>query len=470
VSYFAPRSIALPTALLATAFAALPPRAGSARVDGCRLGQPGDRWAQESAEATHAPRYGALCGAAPDGVADSAPHPLYEAFGFSLFRDAVQQGGGNLFLSPAGAGFALAMAYTGARGRTRDDMARSLGFDRLASDEVAAANAQLLQSLGDQHDVELHIANALWSQQGVPLAREFIAATRRDFGADAQTLDLHSPDALVTINGWVARKTNGKIPTILSGQPDPSAVLVLTNAVYFKGKWGAKFDSTATRVRAFTHADGSQVPRRMMTRTGTYAIRSANHVAVLRLPYSGNRFSLYVMLPDSGAGLDAIYRWLDPSNWDALVTHGLATVPVHVVLPRFTIRTGMMLNSALKRLGMSSAFSASEADFSGMMHPAPGAGAAAGAASGDAAGDAAGDASGAQGRGRFAISDVQQQTFIEVTEEGTEAAAATAVTVTASAVRQVPEPVQFIADHPFVAVLRDDHTGAILFIGQVVDP
>jgi serpin B len=370
--------------------------------------------------------------------------PLYESFTFALFRDAVQHGGGNLFLSPVSAGLALGMAYTGAGSHTRDDMARTLGFDGLAPEGVADTNARILESLRGQHDVQLFIANALWAREGVPIAPEFIAHTRRDFGAEVQTLDFRSPSALAAINDWVARNTNDKIPTILTNPLDPSLVLILTNAVYFNGKWASKFDSEKTQSRAFFRVDGSQVQRRMMTRTGEYAMASANHLAVLRLPYIGGRFSLYVLLPDSGVGLGPAYHALDAGSWDALMAMGFATRHVHVVLPRFTIRTGTSLNAALKRLGMASAFSAS-ADFGGMMPVA------------------------STGR-RLAISDVRQQTFIEVTEEGTEAAAATSVGVTATAVHREPPVVEFVADHPFAAVLRDDRTGTILFLGQVIDP
>lgn len=438
--YLAHRSISVSAALLAGGVLALPPHDGRARISTPGPVLPGQRSLQGAPEKTSPPPRRDAAASAPD----SATRPVYESFGFALFRDAAQHGAGNLFLSPVSAGLALGMAYSGARGPTRGDMARTLGVEGIAPEDVAAANARMLESLRGQHDVELLIANALWAQQGVSLAPEFIVGTRRDFGADVQTLDFRSPAALAVINGWVARSTNGKIPTILTSQPDPLPVLMLANAVYFKGKWASKFDSANTQNRAFSRLDGSQVQRRMMTRTGTYAIGSAKHLAVLRMPYVGDRFGLYVLLPDSGVGLGAAYQALDAASWDALVSTGFGSRAVHVVLPRFTIRTGATLNAALKRLGMASAFSAA-ADFGGMMPAA------------------------AAGR-RIAISDVRQQTFIEVTEEGTEAAAATSVGVTATAVHREPPVVQFVADRPFVAVLRDDRTGAILFIGQVTDP
>ncbi len=379
----------------------------------------------------------------PAAPVDSAATP-YESFGIALFRDAAEHESGNVFVSPVSAGVALGMAYGGARGQTREAMGRTLGFGAMAPESVAAANARLLASLRDQKDVRLLIANAVWAQQGVPLSPEYIADTRRDFGADAETVDFGSRAAVDAINGWASRSTEGKIPAILTAPPDPRPVLMLTNAVYFKGQWAAKFDSTQTQLRGFTRLDRSSVQHKMMTRTGEYAVRvitSPDRIAVLRMPYAGNRFSMYLLLPDSGAGLAGAYRALETAPWEAA---GVRT-RVHVVLPRFTIRTDLRLNDALKRLGMAGAFS-DGADFSGMM-----------AASG-----------GAPGR-HFAISDVRQATYIDVSEEGTEAAAVTSIGIQATSVR-IGGVVQFVADHPFLAVLRDDQTGAILFMGQVTDP
>jgi serine protease inhibitor len=375
-------------------------------------------------------------------AADTVARPLYESFASALFRDAAQHGSGNVFVSPVSAGVALAMAYGGARGPTRAAMGRALGFGAMAPETVAVANARLLASLRDQKDVQLLIANALWAQQGVPLSPDYIANTRRDYGADAETVDFASGAAVNAINGWAARSTDGKIPVILTAPPAPRPVLMLTNAVYFKGQWAAKFDSTKTQMRGFTRPDRSVVQRKMMTRTGEYAVRvisSPDRIAVLRMPYAGNRFGMYILLPDSGAGLAGAYRALDAAPWQAAG----AETRVHVVLPRFTIRTDLRLNDALKRLGMAGAVSEG-ADFSGMM-------------------TAAGP------RRRFAISDVRQATYIDVSEEGTEAAAVTSIGIHATSV-QMGGIVQFVADHPFLAVLRDDRTGAILFIGQVTEP
>ena len=373
---------------------------------------------------------------------DTAAGPLYQSFAIALFRDAVDHGSGNLFISPVSAGVALGMAYGGARGPTRAEMGRTLGFGAMAPESVAAANARLLASLRDQKNVTLLIANAMWAQRGVPLSAEYIANTRRDFSADVGPVDFGSRAAVDAINQWAARSTEGKIPTILAAPPEPRPELMLANAVYFKGQWAAKFDSTKTQVRPFVRLDRSIVQRRMMTRTADYAtgvIQSPERIAVLRLPYAGNRFSLYVLLPDSGAGLAGAYRALASAPWQVAANRG----QVHVVLPRFTIRTQLRLNDALKRLGMAGAFSGA-ADFSGMM-----------AAAGP--------------RRRFAISDVRQSVYIDVSEEGTEAAAVTSIGIAATSFRR-NEVVQFVADHPFLAVLRDDQSGAILFMGQVTDP
>lgn len=375
-------------------------------------------------------------------ASDTAAGPLYQSFAIALFRDAVDHGSGNLFISPVSAGLALGMAYGGARGQTRAEMGRTLGFGAMAPDSVAAANARLLASLRDQKNITLFIANAIWAQRGVPLSAEFIADTRRDFNADVDTVDFGSHAAVDAINQWAARSTEGKIPTILAAPPDPRPELMLADAVYFKGQWAVKFDSAKTQVRPFARLDRSIVQRRMMTRTGDYAIgviKSPERIAVLRLPYAGNRFSLYVLLPDSGAGLAGAYRALESAPWQVAANR----VQVHVVLPRFTVRTQARFNDALKRLGMPGAFSGA-ADFSGMMATAG-------------------------PRRRVAISDVRQSAYIDVSEVGTEAAAVTSIGIAATSFRG-NEVVQFVADHPFLAVLRDDQSGAILFMGQVTDP
>lgn len=226
----------------------------------------------------------------------------YDAFGFALFRRVVARDSGNVLLSPASAGLALAMTATGARGPTLAEMSQALGLDRAPPETVAARNQGLLTSLRDQHDVELTIANALWGQRSVPFAPAFLDRTRRAFDAQISVVDFTAPAAVAAINDWVRSSTKGKIPTILDGRPDPSTVLILTNAVYFKGKWKDRFDSAQTRPRPFRKRDGTVVQRPMMTRVGDYGTFKGEHWRGLRLPYRGDRFSMYVLLPDSGLG------------------------------------------------------------------------------------------------------------------------------------------------------------------------
>jgi len=384
-------------------------------------------------------------------AADSVSVATYETFGFALLRDIASHDGGNVFLSPSSAGLALAMTATGARGQTLAEMTRVLGLGTPSAAVNGERNHALIGSLEAQHDVELTVANALWARRGVSFASDFLERDRVEFDAHVSAIDLASPAGMATINEWVRTSTKGKIPTILDAAPDPSTTLILTNAVYFKGAWKDRFDSAATKPGPFTTGGGSVVQRPMMTRTGGYQYLRGQGFQGLRLPYRGDRFSMYVLLPDVRTGLGSVYAALDSGNWRRDVK---AFVPahVHVVLPRFPIEYGVTLNDALQRLGMSSAFSTTLADFAAML-PGPTAD------------------PGASGRAtrapRLVLGEVRQKTFVEVTEQGTEAAAATSVGVVPAAVQLAQE---FVVDHPFIAVIRDDHTGALLFVGQIVDP
>jgi len=384
---------------------------------------------------------------------DSVPIATYESFGLGLLREVASHDRGNVFLSPTSAGVALAMTATGARGQTRTEMTSVLGLGMTPVAAIGARNQALIRSLRSQHDVDLTMANALWARQDVSFASDFLQREQDAFGARVSAIDLASPAGMATINDWVRTNTNGKIPSILDIPPDPSTTLILTNAVYFKGAWLDRFDSAATKPGPFTTGSGSVVQRPMMARTDDYQYLRGQGFQGLRLPYRGDRFSMYILLPDARTGLGALYTALDSGTWQRELK-AFAPARVAVVLPRFTIHYAVTLNQALQRLGMVTAFSADRADLSAMLphqNTEPGTG----------------------GRGarvpRLVVSEVRQRTFVEVTENGTEAAAATSVKGLVGAER--PQTIiDFIVDHPFIAIIRDDSTGALLFAGQIMDP
>jgi len=379
---------------------------------------------------------------------DSASALAYPAFSLALFRAVARQTPtANVFISPASAAFALAMTASGTAGTTWSAMARTLGVGTLSPERLGAANAAALRSLTGQTAVTLAMANSIWADSGRPFLPAFLDGTRRWYDADVTSLVLHGPAAQTRINAWVAHATAGRIASILSDTLPDSAGMVLLDAVYFKGRWRGAFDSAATAPHPFTIGDGRRVTRRLMSRRTPLLYVADSGMQVVRLPYRGGRLAMYVVLPESTQRLaDAVAR-LTPARWSRWM-QTLAARDVHIELPRFRLEYGTTLNASLDTLGMGIAFRCDSANFSRMLpatylrrHPT-------------------------------CIDRVVQRTFVDVNEEGTEAAAVTAVTIaiTASAARYVPPPVEFIVDHPFVVAIRDDRTGLLLFVGQITDP
>ena len=358
-------------------------------------------------------------------------------FATHFFREIVERDRAkNVFVSPLSAAQALGMVYEGAAGRTRQEMARVLG---VTDTSAAGSGAELVRTLTGQQDVTLTVGNSLWAREGVPFTSAYLERVRRDYRAEIASLDLSSAAALERINGWVSRETRGKIPRVLEEPLRGDDVLLLVNAVYFKGRWKDEFDKQATRERPFHLASGGRRSVPMMSRTGGYRHLRAAGFQVVRLPYKGDRFAMYVFLPDSGSSLASLYAgaWVDRLD-------SLRPADVHVVLPRFTLRYSADLAAPLAEMGMPSAFDQVQADLSRMLPREY-----------------------LAGQNAY-ISKAKQDVYVEVNEEGTEAAAATSITV--SVTSAPPPPIEFVVDRPFVAVIRDDATGALLFIGQVVDP
>jgi serine protease inhibitor len=367
-----------------------------------------------------------------------APPPTYETFSLGLFRRVAEHApDSNVFLSPVSAAFALAMAYGGSAGATQTAMGRALGVAGDAPEALGPRNAALLDSLTRQSDVQLKIASSIWAERGLP----FLGAFLRQ--APTQLTDLHTPEAVREINAWVAKTTEGKIPTMLSAPMPDSAVMLLLNAVYFKGLWRDPFDTAATRPHAFTLAGGSVVTRRLMFRQGSMQYQRGANFQAVRLPYHGDRTAMYVFLPDSGVPLAQFAATIDTANWTQWMGafHGRR---VRLGLPRFRVEYETTLNDPLKAMGMGLAFDEKRADFSGMLP------------------------SSYLARKNVFISQVVQKTYVDVDEAGTEAAAATGIhMVEPTALRPTPE---MIVDRPFVVAIRDDKSGLLLFLGQISNP
>jgi serpin B len=356
----------------------------------------------------------------------------------------------NLFVSPVSLSQGLGLAYLGARRGTREEIGRVLGWTP-ASNAAAltrAYNAQLTDT-GDA-DTMLGIANALWLAKGLPIRGEYIAEACTAFGAAPETVDYagNPAGAAARINGWVSRETKGRISEIVSpsGFGDDTAA-VLTNALHFKGKWSKPFEDTETR--NFTRGDGSRTPITMMKQTGRFQYREAREGQAIALPYGRNdRFVMEIFLPRDAATLRRWEREVKGVDFfageqggnDRFDLSAEQEREVRIILPRFEARFDESVKAALIAAGMPSAFDEQRADLSGI-------------------------ASGA----RLAINDVAHATFLRVDEEGTEAAAATAIKVVVTSARIASQVPEMVVDRPFLATLRDRKSGAVLFFGRIAD-
>jgi serpin B len=363
-------------------------------------------------------------------------------FGFKLYSELTKQSAEkNIFVSPSSIALCLTMAYNGAEGETRQAMARALETQALSLDELNHAYADLKAALENPDaKVKLQIANSLWARQGLQFKPDFIQRNKDYFGAQVTALNFDDPSAPATINQWVSEKTSGKIDKIVD-QIDSSSILFLINAIYFKGTWAKEFDKAKTKENNFTLVRGTKrLP--MMSQSGNYQYLETGNFQAVSLPYGGGRVSFYVFLPSSSSSLGAFEKSLTEANWQQWMTQFHAT-DGDISLPRFRVTYEATLNDALKALGMGTAFDEARANFSGMIQ---------------------------MGGQNVYISRVKHKTFAEVNEEGTEAAAVTSTEMRATSMRMPTERFRMVVDRPFFCAIRDNATGAVLFMGSIYDP
>lgn len=387
---------------------------------------------------------GARAAAAPAEAAQVADS--VNRFGFSLFsRLAAENLAGpkpaeNLFISPASIAWAFDMLLNGADGLTLEAMAKALETGGLSLAQLNAANLALRQSLESADPkVEIAIANGLFGKAGVSFLPAFLEPVRQYYAAKLAALE-----SAETVNAWVNEKTRGKIPTILRPENiTPQTILVLVNAIYFKGLWEKPFPKAATAPQPFYLLDGSAKPHPMMSRSARFRYYEDAALQAIRLPYGSGRLGMIVLLPAKGSGLKALLAGLDAGRWRNLVS-GLKERPGKIVLPRFKAEYAAELSPILKGMGMDLPFT-DHADFRKLAQVPPG--------------------------WWVKISAVFHKTFVEVSEEGTEAAAATAISMLAGSAPPPPEaPFTMVVDRPFVAAIEDGATGLVLFLGAIVAP
>jgi serpin B len=356
------------------------------------------------------------------------------AFAFDLLKAVnASDKAGNVFISPLSASMALGMTMNGAAGGTYDAMHSTLRFGDLARVDVNESYKTLIALLRDlDKSTEFSIANSIWYQQDYPFRQDFLAESKSYFDAEVKGLDLTKPASADVINAWVSDATSKKIPKIIDNF-DGDEVMFLINAIYFKGQWVSRFDKSKTVDAPFHALDGTSANVPLMSQMEPFRHGFGADYQSIDLPYGNSAFTMTIVLPNVGVDINTFTDNLTEAKWKA-IDAGMAKSEIGISLPRFRLEWKKNLNEQLKSLGMAVAFDDRAADFSRMSASTE----------------------------RLVITDVIQKTFVDVNEEGTEAAAATSV-----GVGPTSAPGTIRIDRPFIFAIRERLSGTILFIGKI---
>ena len=360
-----------------------------------------------------------------------------QQFAFELFREVIALSEEeNIMISPLSVSYALGMTYNGAAGTTLEAFNDVLHFGDLTHQEVNESYKDLMNQLVHlDEQVEFSIANSIWYRLGYTILEEFISTNREYFDAAVEELDFSDPKSVDIINDWIEDKTNDKIKNMLDFIPS-DAVMYLINAIYFNATWKYEFDPEDTREGDFYLEGGGTFPVDYMNLTGTFQYASYDDVSIAELPYGDSTFSMVVLLPSEQSSVEDLVDQLDIEYWDGLFEQAWP-VNLQITLPKFSYEFKDLLNEPLINLGLGVAFGGG-ADFSKITPNAA-----------------------------LYISRVIHQTFIDVNEEGTEAAAATIVELRETSIQ---EPPRFVVNKPFLYAIKENSTGALLFMGKVGKP
>ncbi len=364
------------------------------------------------------------------------------SFSLRLYKELKKSGAKNIFFSPYSIRIALALAYEGARGRVQKEMAEVLHFplDLGRLHHEYKKERERLQGIQKKGDIELHVANSLWLQKGYPVKKAYIHALKRYYSVTLYRVDFshQTETARKEINLWVRRETKGKILELIKpGQLRPDTLLLLCNALYFKGAWLKAFDPKDTFKAPFYVHKQRTVQINFMSQQDKFRFLEEDDLLVLELPYKGKAFSMIIFLPREKDGLEEVETRLSPERIKGLLELLAQRNESEVILimPKFKMSCAFELSQVLAKMGMPHAFK--EPDFAGI-----------------------------DGEGQLKLGNVIHKAYVEVNEEGTKAAASTAVTILPLAVR--PEEIRI--DHPFLFLIRENQEGQILFWGRVVEP
>lgn len=363
-------------------------------------------------------------------------------FGLELFqRQVAAEPDKDVFLSPFSVSMALGMTLNGARDATADSMREVLGFRDISQGEINTIYRDLMETLStrDKH-VLFEIANSVWTRQGFPVLQSFYEVNREYFDAETRSLDFSGQDAAGIINGWIAEQTHGKIEKMIE-HIDLDVIMYLINAIYFNGIWQTEFDPEDTKEAEFKPSAGESYSIPMMYKSDTMAYFAMDRFQAVELPYGSGDFSMVVILPGEGVSLSSLVAELDSYHWENWMDR-FEERPGKIYLPKFQLTYKAKLNSTLAAMGMGNAFTPGMADFSGISEETA-----------------------------LYISRVLHKTFLEVTEEGTEAAAVTVVEIRETSVGDNEDEIFMMrVDHPFLLAIRHRGTDTLLFVGKIGHP
>ncbi|MFP4556730.1 MAG: serpin family protein [Bacteroidales bacterium] len=361
-------------------------------------------------------------------------------FALDIYKQFAAQDNQNIFFSPYSLSTAMGMTYAGAKGETKEQIAQAFHFPIDDSDlhEKLGSMKSQLERLSSE-GVEVSIANQLWADEEYRFKWLYLWKVKRAYSAPIERMAFRSKpnDSRLEINSWVEEKTNNRIVDLLpKGSISDMTAMVLTNAIFFKGQWEEKFDEKKTAQAEFKAIKGSAVECKMMKRKGKYNLYKGNDIKLLELPYDGKDFSMLVLLPNEGTPLSKIEKGMKLEDLNHYISL-MKQTEVQVSLPKFKFDAEYQMKPILAEMGMTNPFS-NYADFTRM-----------------------------SGKSDLKIDEIYHKAFVEVSEEGTEAAAATAVVIVRKSAT-VPE--EFVANRPFMFIIRDNNSGNMLFVGRVTNP
>lgn len=377
-------------------------------------------------------------------ILDEKSAQLIEAdneFGLEIFQKIRKESDKeNIMISPLSISVAFAMAYNGADSDTKTEMEKAMKLNGLTTEQINNSYKMLIKSLQSlDKDVVFEIANAIFYADGFSVKPDFLNINKTIYNAEVEKLNFSSPASVDKINAWVTEKTHDKITKIIE-QLNPLDRMVLLNAIYFNGIWTNKFDEKGTHNLSFTKSNGTTIEVPMMKKEEKLDYTTNSLFSAIKMPYGNGQYNMVVMLPATGKTSQSVIDALSISNWKNWMNEFETKDPVVVTMPRFKFAFEIKLNNVLKQMGMNKAFEPLVADFSKISET------------------------------DLYISSAVHKSFIDVNENGTEAAAVTSITFTTTSAGNEPPKTIFYVDKPFVFAITEKDTDAILFIGEVNHP